>query len=309
MALLTKRYILLAKIESTYNVDASPINSTNGMVVEELKLEWPTEVVDGGRVGFSISPRAPIHGRKYGKMTFNVRVAGSGGAGIPADWGPLLEACGFDETIVGGTSVTYDPMSPPDIASVTIYANRDGLLYKFTGCRGNVKFDWPAGKPAMMTFEMWGHAVAVSDDPIQNIIVDSTVAPVVINSSFTIGSYAAVISSLSIDMQNDMQMTDSVNGADGYAEAAIVGRNALGTMDPEATLVATRDWWSKWEDGTQEALSIVIGVTAGNIATFTAPKCTHRELVEGDRNGILTYDIPFTCAGFTGDDEVSLVMT
>ena len=307
MALLTKRYVLLVKQEVTYNLDPSP-GASDALVVEELNLEWPVDVVDGGRVGNSMSPRAPIHGRKYGKLTFNVRLTGSGSAGVAADWGPMIEACGFDETVSGGVSVTYLPMSTA-FESATIYAYRDGLLYIFTGCRGNVKFDFPAGQPAMMTFEMWGHAVDASDASLPTPTVDSTVAPVVINSSFTIGGYAAIISSLSVDMQNDMQMTDSVNGADGYAEAAIVGRDALGTIDPEATLVATRDWWSVWEDGTQEALSIVIGTAAGNISTFTAPKCTHRELAEGDRNGILTYDIPFTCAGNAGDDEVSLVMT
>ena len=307
MSLLTKRYVLLVKQEVTYNTDPTP-TASNALIVEDLKLEWPVDVIDGGRVGNSMSPRQPIHGRKYGKLSFNVRLTGSGSAGTAADWGPMLEACGFDETISAGASVTYLPMSTA-FESATIYAYRDGLLYKFTGCRGNVKIDFPAGQPAMMTFEMSGNPVDVVDASLPTPTVDATVSPVVINSSFTIGGYAAVISSLSVDMQNDLQMTDSVNGATGYAQAAIVGRDALGTIDPEATLVATRDWWSKWEDGTAEALTITVGTAAGNIATLTAPKCTHRELGEGDRNGILTYDVPFTLAGNSGDDEVQLVMT
>ncbi len=308
MSLLTSRYVLLAKTEGTYDTDPTPTVVADAVIVENLALTWPNEVIDPPTVGASLSRRKPIQGRKYGQLTFDVELKGSGTAGTAADWGPLIEACGFNEVIVGATSATYEPESGA-MESVTIYAYRDGLLYKFTGCRGNVVFNFTAGQRPMMNFTMSGHCLDVIDAALASPTVDSTLPEVVVNATFTMGGYAGIISTLSVDMQNDVQMTDSVNAASGYAQAAIVARDPLGSFNPEATLVATQDWWSLWEDGTQEALSIVIGATAGNIATFTAPKCTHRSLAEVDRNKILAYEIPFTCAVNSADDEVSLAMT
>lgn len=308
MTLLRFRSVLLAKTEVTPGVDPTPDGTNDAIVVEDLQLAWPNELIEPRRLKSTIGRAAPIQGRKYGTLTFNVPIAGSGSAGTAPDWGPLIEACGFGEAIAGGTSVTYTPESP-DHESLTIYAYRDGLRYAFTFCRGNVAFSFPAGQRAMMAFTFSGLPVDVVDAALPAVTVDSTAAPVVTGASFTVGGYAGVISELLCDMTNDVQMTDSVNGSDGYGGPVIVDRNAQGSMNPEATLVATHDWWSDWEDGTGQALTLTVGATAGNISTFTAPSVVDRELTETDRAGVLTYDIPISYAESSGNDEVSLVLT
>lgn len=308
MSLLKNLAVLLAKIEVIYNTDPVPTAVADAILVSNLQLNWPTEVHDRDLISNSQSPFAPLHGRKYGQLTFDVELKGSGAAGTAADWGPLLRACGFGEIIVTSISVTYAPISA-SFESITIYAYRDGLLYKFTGCMGNVAKRFPAGKPAMLSFTFTGHAVEQADVPLPSPTVDITVPAVVKNASFTIDSYAAVLSALNLDMGNRVIIPDDVNAAEGYGEVKISGRTAQGSMDPEATLVATHDFWSDWEDGTQMALSIVVGSVAGNIATFTAPKVVYREFNEGERDGIYTLDLPFTAARNIGDDEVSLAMT
>lgn len=308
MSLLKNLAVLLAKIEVNYDIDPVPTAVADAILVSNLQLNWPTQVVDREPISNSHSPFAPLQGRKYGQLSFDVELKGSGAAGTAADWGVLLRACGFGETIVAVVSVTYAPISA-SFESITIYAYRDGLLYKFTGCLGNVTKSFPAGKPAMLSFVFTGHAVAQVDAALPSPTVDTTVPEVVKNASFTINAYAAVLSALNLDMGNRVIIPDDINAAEGYGEVKIAGRTAQGSMDPEATLVAAHDFWSEWEDGTQMALSIVVGSVAGNIATLTAPKVVYREFNEGERDGIYTLDLPFTAARNAGDDEVSLAMT
>ena len=107
-----------------------------------------------------------------------------------------------------------------------------------------------------------------------------------------------------------LQLADSVNATGGYAGVNIVDRNVVGSINPEATLVATRDWWDEWQQSNKQSLTITVGADAGNIITFTAPAVVQRELNPGDREGLFIYDIPMTYAeGPSGDDEMSLVFT
>lgn len=309
MTLLSRKYIILAKVESSEDSDASPTGANDAVQVQNLQLSWPNEVHDRDFGSTSHSPFKPIQGRKYGQLTFDVELKGSGTAGTAPDLGALLRGCYIGETVNVGTDVTYDPVTDsPD--SLTIYAYRDGLLYKFTGCRGNPVFKFSVGQVPMLSFTFMGHAVDVSDDALPSPTFDATVPEVVKNASFSIGGYSAAIANLELDMGNGIGATDDMNHASGYGRfIAKSRRTAQGSFDPEATLVATNDFWSQWEDGTEQALSITIGATAGNIITFTAPKIVHRELSEGDRDGVLTYEIPFTAARDTGDDEFQLVLT
>lgn len=308
MSLIKNMALVLVKVEGAYNVDPAPAAATDAVIVSNLELNWPTEVVDRELISNSHSPFAPLQGRKYGQVSFDVELKGAGAAGTPADWGPLIRASGFGEAIVPATSVTYTPVSSA-FESITIYAYRDGLLYKFTGCLGSVAYSFTAGKPPMMSFVFTGHAFGKMDAALPSPTVDATTPVPVTGAGFTINAYAAVLSSLKIDMGNNVIIPDDINSADGYGEVKIAGRTAQGSMDPEATLVATHDFWNEWESSAEMPLAITVGSVAGNIANLTAPKVVYRELSEGDRNGLYTLELPFTAARDAGDDEVSLVMT
>jgi hypothetical protein len=73
-----------------------------------------------------------------------VELAGSGTAGTAPAYGSILKACGFSETIVASTSVTYAPVSS-SFSSVTIYYNVDGVRHKLTGCRGTFTLNGTVG--------------------------------------------------------------------------------------------------------------------------------------------------------------------
>lgn len=303
-----KRSLILIKTEVTYGIDPNPSAGTDALLVSDLKLSWPVEVVDREVLDGSLSPFRPLHARKFAVMEFIVEMKGSGAAGTGSDWDAALLSCGFSVTTVASTSDTYDPVST-SLDSCTIYAYRDGLKYELNGGRGNVKFDFPAGKVATMTFTFTGHAVAPIDSALPSPTVDSTVPKVVKNSSFVIGSFPAIVSSLELDMQNQVVVPDDINASDGYGEVQIVNRTAQGSFNPEVESVATKDFYAEWTTGLAQSLTIQVGVTSGNILILTAPRIVFRELSEADREGIMTYDLQFTAARNTGDDEVKLVQT
>ena len=304
---IKSRTVLTAKVEGTYGTDPTPVN-TDAIEVFDLQLTFPSRVVDRAILSNTMSKVKPLHGGKYGQLSFSCELKGSGAAGTVPDWLVLAEACGMNNTNVPSTSDTLAPLSSA-ITSVTIYAYRDGMIYEFNGCRGNMDIVLQAGAPGILNFTFSGIPVDVIDGAIVSPTVDTTVPEIVKNATFTMGAYAAEISNLSMSLNTQVEMVDSVNAADGYVRADIVDRQPAGSFDPEVVLVATNDYWSHWEDGTTKALSIVLGATAGNIVTITAPAITYRELTEAERSGTMIYEIPFTLAESTGDDEISIALT
>lgn len=139
---------------------------------------------------------------------------------------------------------------------------------------------------------------------------DSAVPVPLVAVPASIGSYSAVISKLEVNLGNQLSMPPSITAPDGFGEIRIVGRDIAGSFDPEATLVATKDWENEWESGQQQAITTgAIGTTAGNIITLQVPYAYYRDISPGDRDGIRTYEIPFGGTESSGDDELSLAFT
>ena len=303
------RTVVLAKVESTYGTDPTPSNSANAMEVFNLQMSFPSRPIDRPILSNTLSKPKILHGGHYSEITFSMEIKGSGSAGVAADWGPLVEACGYDSTIVGGTSDTYLPLST-SITSVTFYIYRDGLIHEINGARGDVQLVMSAGGAPIFNFTFRGlTTTSLIDGAIVTPTVDATVPDPVKAATFTVGGYAAAIFNLTMGLNNTFEMIDSVNGVHGYGSCEITDRNPGGSFDPEQVLVATNDYWSFWEDATSKALSIVHGSGAGQVVTITAPVMVAREIGEGDRGGLMTFEIPFSLAESSGDDEISIAIT
>lgn len=307
MPLITKRSAVLAKIEGTYGVDSSPATG-DGILVEELSPSQTTEYIERNPVKGTYGSLPGLIGRNIGTLSFQCELKGSGTAGTAPEYGVLLRSCGMGETIVVDTSVTYAPVST-GFESCTIYAYMDGKLRKYTGCRGTYSIDMSVGQRAMITFTMTG-AYTEEDDTLVDPTIDSTTPVKLTSAAFSFGSYSAVVSSVSIDAGMEVITPDNINSSSGYGEVSIVNRAMTGSCDPEQTLVATRDWQTLFLAGTESALAILAcNGSAGNICNITAPACVATDLQDGDRDGIMTYDLPFSMNDNTGDDEISIAFT
>lgn len=308
MALTKFRTAILGKLEATYGVDPTPTGAADAILGGDLEVSWPSELVEREDMWTSsLSPKPPIVGGYYGQIKFTAELKGQGALGIVPDYGSFLRGCGFSETVVVSTTVTYAPVSSA-FSSMTIYAYRDGLLYKLLGSRGNVAISMGARQRAMLTFTFQGIAQDPIDAAMPSMTLDATVPVPVKSAAFSVGGYAAIISKLDLDMQNKIVISDDMNAATGYGACSILGRSPQGSFDPEHTLVATKNWFSEWKNGTQLAMSVQVGSVAGNRVDITMPKTVYRDLSEGDRNGIYTLNNTFTAAQNVGDDEISIVV-
>ena len=307
---LVRREVILAKIESTYNVDSVPVAGTDGVLVENPA--WSHEganLIERNGVKATLGKTKSIFGSTLKSVTFDVEVKGSGAAGTAPEIGPLLRACGMDETIVASTSVTYAPISAA-FESITIYYYADGIRHIITGARGNVSFTLEAGQAAKASFTFTGHDGGVSDSAMVSPTYDTTVPAPLVNVPFTIGGYSAAISSLSFDMGNTVAFPQDIRSSDGYGEVIINARDVNGSFNPEQVLLATNDFIGGWKSGADLALSTgVIGGAAGNRFAVSMPAVTYRDVAPGDREGLRTFEIGYGAGESSGDDEVSIAFT
>lgn len=139
---------------------------------------------------------------------------------------------------------------------------------------------------------------------------DSTVPAPLIGLGFSVGSFAAVVTKLAVDAGITVAQPGDISSPDGFGEIKITARKTTGSIDPEMTLVATKDFIGQWKAGTSLALdSGVVGVTAGNRYRVQGPALVYTGAAKGDRDGVSTLEMPCMFAEVSGDDELTLAFT
>ena len=99
--LLTRRAVVRAAMETTYNTPATLTNN-DGVLVAEPNYVVEPNVLERNFTRDSLSPQAHIVGRKLSKMEFQTELRSNGAAqsGVEAD-APILarlfRACGYDQ--------------------------------------------------------------------------------------------------------------------------------------------------------------------------------------------------------------------
>lgn len=106
---LTRKALILGKIESTYGTDPTPSASTDAALVSDPSYTVDLNVLERNFVNETLSPLGTRIGRKIASMTFGMefRSNGSTNSGSTGDAcmvGRFLRACGFSETGVTGNA-------------------------------------------------------------------------------------------------------------------------------------------------------------------------------------------------------------
>lgn len=192
--------LFLAKVETTFGVDAAPTSAANnipiarGLVpVEPDGTPIVREILDGGY--------AKVAGLTVMKtMTFKVRIElrgnrtngvatdiSSGSISNVLDYDPLLRACDLAATYTAEGEVrtgfvTYQPSIPTDAGvSLTIYAYSPAKLYKAVGCKGTIdNIVFGAGQICYVDMTFMGQFSSISDSsPLPtDAVFPSTVPPI-----------------------------------------------------------------------------------------------------------------------------------
>jgi len=306
--MLESRTQLAIKVEGTEGSAEAPEN-TDAVLHRNAKFIPDIAMTQRDMRSSSLSQFSAVPGKRQAAIEFEMELKGSGSAGTAPESGICLKGCGFTETVDTGVSVTYTPASS-SIGSYTLLLYEDGILHKIWGARGTVKLILKAGEPGILSFSFIGADFSATDVALlSGCSYDSTLPPAFLSAQLTIDSYAALLSSLEIDIANTLALREDANKESGHYSTIISKRMPVMSIDPEKVLVATYDFYGKLRSGNEGALSTVLGGTAGNICTITAPKVQYTKIDEAEREGIRTLGIDCQLNRSSGDDELSLAFT
>jgi hypothetical protein len=307
---LTRKRLIQVKKEATYGTDSTPVG-TDALLVRNLEIT-PVEadVVSRDLIRNYLGNSPQLLANTRVSITFQVEMAGSGTAGTAPRYGGILQACGFSETIVAATSVTYAPVSS-SFSSATIYFNNDGIRHIMTGCRGTFTLNAEVGQIPTIDFTMIGVYNAPTDTALPTTTYSAQASPLIFKQGNTSGfeffSYAGCLQSVSLDIANETVYRELVGCT---KEVQITNRAPNGTVMIEAVSLATKDFFNISQTDTTGNLTFLHGTTAGNRVTLTAGQCDITNPTYGDQDGVQMLNIPYVAVPTTaGNDEVSLAFT
>lgn len=311
MTLLTRRQLILAKEESVYGTDPTPVVGSDAILVRSISATpLESDTVSRELIRPYLGHSEQLLSQTRVVIEFEVELAGSGTEGTAPAYGPLLKACGLSETVVAATSVTYAPVST-SFDSVTIYFNNSGVLHKATGCRGSFTLNAEVGAIPTIAFTFTGIYAAPTDVAISAPTYANQADPLIFKngntSSFQVFSYAGCLQSLSFDMANETVYRELV-GCD--KEVLIVNRAPAGEAVIEAVAVGTHNFFNDATGSNTGNLTFQHGTTAGNIVTFTAGQIDLSNPSYSDQDGVQMLTLPYIATPTnSGNDEMSLAFT
>ncbi len=232
-------------------------------------------------------------GPKSGKLTFDTEIVAPTAA-IPAWASVFLPACDMENT-----TGTFAFTAGTNTITAVFY--EDGKKRTFYGGRGTFRIMLPTGQIPKFSWEFTGKYLDTdADGAILSPTYEAALSPIFAGGSntCTIGSFRPHCANLEIDANNHVVLRETANDphtdSSGYVCAAIPNRNPSGSMDPEATSVASRDWRGIRAAKTSETLTIVHGsVAASNRVTISSTTFQTISAQSGNRNELLTDQVRF----------------
>lgn len=310
-SILTRRRLILAKIESVYGNDSTPSGSSNAVLVRNLEIQpLVAETVNRDLVRPYMGQADQLLAQTRVEVTFEVELAGSGTPGTAPAYGPILKACGLSETLVTSTSATYAPVST-SFSSVTIHYHEDGIRHKLTGCRGSFEITGEVGQIPVIAFTMTGIYNAPTDETLPTPTYANQATPLIFKqgntTNFTAFSYAGCLQSYSFSIANDVIYRELVGCS---KEILITNRAPSGTVVIEAPTIAAKDFFAIATGSSTGSITLQHGITGGNIVTVTTAQSDLGNLTYSDQDGIQMLNMPFIAIPTNaGNDELSLVYT
>ena len=308
MSLLTRKRVILAKIETTYGVDPTPTGAANAILVRNLNVTpQSTQLVGREIIRPFLGNFEQLEASTHVELDFEVEAAGSGTAGNAPGYGCLLRACGLSETLTAGTKVDYKPVSS-GFESVTVYFNVDGVLHKITGARGDVELTINSAQIPVFKFKFVGIYNAPTDTALPTVSYSNFQTPLVANTtntpSFSFFGVSPVLQDLSFQLGNQVDYRTLI----GSQYVQLTDRKAAGQVTFEANPIATKDWFTTALANGLGALSITHGTTAGNKVVLTSSTVDLLAPGYTDNNGVQMIQTGYVMVPTTaGNDEFTLL--
>lgn len=302
-----RKLAILHKLEATYGIDATPIaaNALVGTNVTFTPMEGQ-EVARDLLLPY-LGNQGVILAGIYGRLEFDIEIAGAGAAGTVPAYGSILRAAGMTETVTADTSVEYEFIDD-DTESGSLYFIMDKVRHILLGGQANIAQTFtPLGIPRYrVTYVgLFGTITDVGAMPVVSMAAwqkPLTVSKA--NTTMSLHGWPSIAESLSLDFGNVLTPRFLI----GDERILISDRSATGTAVVEGKSLATINWFERALDRTRGALSIVHGKTAGNIVEVTAPAVEIGRVTQGQTNNILNYSLPLSLCPVSGLDELKIIV-
>lgn len=319
---LTRRNLLLAKIETTYGTDSSPSHTASYNAIKLMAsptIDLNEDMIETMGGNLSRGRGRPIPAIKRTATTFRTYVQGidtaSYSASVKPPIGDLLRACGLYETFSASNSVLstphYEYAPAADVgsdASMTIYVHMDGKEHRMTGCRGNVNFILSADAPAIAEFNMRGLLTTETEVArAAPVGFPTNTPPQWIDSGSIIlaGSYGIPVENFNLNTNNTIfEEPASVAGsATGILNVLITERAPGGSFDPEVTYTGTVDLLGMWRSSSGAVVKINVGLTQGNRFTITGSQMIPKKVEYKDKSGLMLWNTNYEFCERSTDDQ------
>ena len=233
-------------------------------------------------------------------------IAGTDGSNL---WGTMIWTGDLVQNDVYRILVTpigtvLSPISE-DFDCYTLKFYEDGLLYTLLGGQGTFTVDATAGNFGVLEFTFTGQYVAPADAALPTGAVFETTLPQQCELGLlTWGSNVdLVVEQWTFDQANNVVPRPDINKTDGFQGVRITDRTPAGGFNPEATLVATEDFWADFAAALAKVFTARVGSTQGNQVIIYAPRVQTSEISFGDRDEVRVFDHSMLFKRLEGNDE------
>ena len=309
MAILRKwaSKLLLFKTESSYGANALPTAAANYVEARNVSLTaYDAETIDRNIETPVLGSNGKLVMPAWAKLSFEVAYVPGGALGLAPQWGPLLLACGFAQTVVAAASVTYNLVSTA-FSSGTATLNIDGILYQFLGCRGDVKISLGAKGIPLFKFDFTSTYTVPADSalptPTRTGWMIEEAVHATSTSAVSINGIALPFSALDLGPGNKISKIDLPGP---QREAVIVDRSASCSLTVLAPTMAVFNPYALAAANAATTLIVTHGTAVGSKIQAVV-RGTLTNISEDQVDGIAAYKLTFDPRPISGNDEIALV--
>lgn len=317
MSRLSRKTAILAKIEASYGVDASPAGASDAILISNQSVNpLNAQNVDRKVVREYLGGAEQLVGVAYKEVSFDVELQSSGVLGTAPAWGPLLRACGMAEAIVASTRVTYTPISAT-FEAITIYYHDDGVLHKLLGARGSYKLNMGLGNVPTLSFRFIGidGGDTAAANPTQTltgwktplVVTNPNTADLLLGCTYSAGALSSGTAYPSKGIEIDSGIAVNHNPLLGGETIELTDRNMTGKISLDLTAAQEVTFMSTVKANTTQSIGLVHGTTAGYKVLVYAPAVQLVNPKKEDQNGIRMIGFDARLVPSAGNDELTLV--
>lgn len=243
---------------------------------------------------------------------FTLPIVGGGmplGTNYPPAWLALIRACGHAVTVNAATSVVINPVSSGEEAA-TFKANEDGFERLMSFVRGNLKWVFEEGKVGRMSGDLMGLYSTPADQAAPTPTLPTILKPVGFSKINTVVTLGAGFNPKCSRVEIDGGRSHAYRNMAGAEDIVPQDCRPTATLRMELPTATAKNVYQQLESTAEEGLTVVHGVTPGNIWTFDADRASLVDLSEQPDRGVIVvtarYELKPTSAG---NDHYSITLT